>query len=1393
MLTKVANTFGKLLPLIALLSLMISPLAFAEEIDLWESAKEAYRFGHDETGHMHLKALMEKNPGDVDLAWKCLNLIFDTAGRFKSDDQWTYYAARRICALERIGAVSATDRTVRQAYTVTLDYRVRRGQMLEAVEIVDRFVAENPHDLFWRISQAQLYRSADSPKTRPMYQKLKSEMDLDHPLPAAREIWHKFSLELKSGTELPATIQPLPFGSLVPLMNPDDPDGEWNLVATRSPREIARQIDRLAAKLLAPDTVVPWRDESGVTDPSRALDMLLLRQQAADMDPLRRIQALRFNSEVSQSIEVDPVSLFRRYPWALPAQKLLLEDANRALWSGRSQVALRSFGDVLAHANDDEVLSAAQVGYWTALAQTDSADLGENLDGGDSVALLLGNVDPQKTFKWLGKPTAAEGICKQLLANQSPAITVSRVPLKELTQKVIHLPPVSPWSTSTPTTVDLVVNGKDLLASGRDVLAYFNTDDLSQPVWSRLQQHHAEESRPGNYFPGYFRPQLNGSKLYTRFGFRSVPSGVAAIDRQTGSPLWSNEENSIASNSARRSRVPMCDPLLSDGLLYYSQWYAQDNINHNRGRRIQLVCFDPESRTTVWESTTVKAGAAVDILGHIGRSSPQYAIYGNRLTIHEGAIYCNSNCGFVARSDVRNGQPDWIYYYQPGGQYRSQENLGSAPIVVGDKVIFMPRDCTRIFAIDRESGRLVWDNPLVVGLEAVGVFEGLLLVRGAAVLAALDVESGEVRWYRPLNEPVVGRVQLSGDVVYLARGNELRQLDAKTGDLLGTREWKLNDERPRNFAIDGNNLYVVTDTPAADPEFEQGKPFSAEPNDSPKLTLPLRRAWSLPRANAQVALPPEGSPLVGSGYVFASGILECIDVSARGGMRWQRFSNASQPRVHFVDDVVLVVDQTRNKNLTFGYQATAYNGKDGRVLWEQTIPHYAHQTITCGSTQVFHDGRARIIGLDLKSGQQIWQRSLGLNHFMQLARDGDRLHVFAAASAHAAKHIVIDGITGNTVSETSVEPEQGPELANNGKVRPDGYYEVKVKPIEGRFIRLVALSEVNGGGWTSISELQVIGPDNENVRRDKWRTHFVDSFESKARMKATPECAFDNDPVTWWHTPWLPSITSHPHEIQIDLGALQQIHGIRYLPAVIINNNGMIKDYELYVSKDGKSWGEPVAKGVLVNRVRVDQARLGNKTIIFESRDRRSRINHIYRYSMDGKPAKSILQGGRIAFLHEPYFGTIVRSENRDVLQVQRVDDPNYRFELGRTDRIDMGSFEIEGDRIVVGRRAVLVADLAKREFIIQPGKDNPKHDQNGICLWSSNDRLLKIVNQGQQSPAVFQFDVNTGERTDGVLSNQFDPLLENPHVNNGQRVQRCNGVVIFNDNTSVSAWVSSP
>ena len=1355
--------------------------------ELWKLAADSYQAGHIETGHLHLKAMIEQSPSDMEVALKALAEILKQSRRSDailraeqpnvpfSDNPSAEHAARELCALERIGVISANHASVHQACTILVHHHLHRGRLFEAREMVDRFAQENSHDLFWRLQQAQVYRQLDSTEARPLFDKLKDEMDLDHPDPATRRQWIAFSQEGElHGPTLPRAILPLFKGSPLPYMEPDDPDQEWDLVATRSPRQVTEIIDRLAAKALNVPQIVPWRDKSGLTDPVRALDQHLLHQPKADLKALRAIQEDRYELE---KIGPDPsdaqiLTRFRRFPWAPSAHQQLLALANRALFAGHAHAALRSFQDLLDHAIDPETTEAAQVGLWTARSL---------IERPKSAGELLGVSDPTRELSWLGVRTKAEEICRKLIENLGKTTEEQTASsLQELAQHILHLPPVSPWASELPSEIDLAVQNDDLLISGREMLVMYDARQPSVPRWSHSQPTTpGENKKPDKNHPGYFRPQFDEGSLFTRWGFSShLPRGIAALDRATGELLW-NDETNVA--DPRPRNVPLGDPISSDGLLYYLEWSSLNDVNQGPGRHLNLVCYDPVLRALAWRSRIAMAGHESDLTATLERAQPASSIYGNRITVHQGAIYSSSNSGMVVRSDVRDGRSDWVYQYNPVPiAERSVLNHGSPPLVIDDKVICMPKDAKQVFALDQKTGRLLWENSLVLGVQLVGVVDDLLVIQGRSVLAALDATTGEARWYRPA-ENVIGRAQLLGSSVCVAELDGLHRLNAVSGRKEEFRAWGFSDEKPQNFAIHDRQLYVVTDKPAEAFGRRINQPLNASlPNVARPLGLPLARAWSLPRENAKITIAPNDSELRGSAYVFSQGILERIDLTSQGRIRWQRFIDGHDPKVQIIGKMVLVIDYSVGRAPGMKNNLIAFDASNGKTLWELGIDAPVQSTLTVGSTQIFHDSIGRIVAVDLTTGERAWERNLGNGFQMRLASDGSKLHVFFVSRLRAAQHIMIDPPTGSTLGDRKIAAKTSAD-ARNAKMIAGGYYEVAIAPVKARYLRLTALSEINGRGWASIAELQVVGANGENLPRKGWAATASNS-ETKARYDTRPFCVIDDDPITWWHSQWVEGIPPHPHSVTIDMKAEQSITAVRYLPAVIVNNNGMIREYNLHVSNDGQNWGTAVGEGFMVNQTRVDHAYATGKSIVFESRASPNQPLNVYRYNLDGTPALLVQRNTHVLYMQDPYFMTHVG----DKLVVHRFDDPGYKFELGPHAQFDLASLELENDRLIMGHKSVIVADLAQKRFIVAPGDPNQTHNKDGLLIRDATDHLIKIVPQGEKGQAVFRFNLQSGQRTDSVLTEQTDNL----QLSGG--IQHFDGLVLLKDSSSVSAWIGA-
>ncbi len=66
------------------------------------------------------------------------------------------------------------------------------------------------------------------------------------------------------------------------------------------------------------------------------------------------------------------------------------------------------------------------------------------------------------------------------------------------------------------------------------------------------------------------------------------------------------------------------------------------------------------------------------------------------------------------------------------------------------------------------------------------------------------------------------------------------------------------------------------------------------------------------------------------------------------------------------------------------------------------------------------------------------------------------------------------------------------------------------------------------------------------------------------------------------------TVANYPHWIDFDASDVKLMKGFTYMPRQE-NSNGRVKEYEIYVSQDGKNWGTPVCKGSFKNNSAVQR------------------------------------------------------------------------------------------------------------------------------------------------------------------------------------------------------------
>ena len=97
------------------------------------------------------------------------------------------------------------------------------------------------------------------------------------------------------------------------------------------------------------------------------------------------------------------------------------------------------------------------------------------------------------------------------------------------------------------------------------------------------------------------------------------------------------------------------------------------------------------------------------------------------------------------------------------------------------------------------------------------------------------------------------------------------------------------------------------------------------------------------------------------------------------------------------------------------------------------------------------------------------------------------------------------------------------------------------------------------------------------LKKKNWK---LVSADSEAAPDYAAKSAFDGDPQTFWHTQFEPVEPPFPHQLVVDMGDQFILHVWEYV-ARQGSSHPRIKDFSLFVSMDGKNWGEPIVKGTL--------------------------------------------------------------------------------------------------------------------------------------------------------------------------------------------------------------------
>ena len=119
--------------------------------------------------------------------------------------------------------------------------------------------------------------------------------------------------------------------------------------------------------------------------------------------------------------------------------------------------------------------------------------------------------------------------------------------------------------------------------------------------------------------------------------------------------------------------------------------------------------------------------------------------------------------------------------------------------------------------------------------------------------------------------------------------------------------------------------------------------------------------------------------------------------------------------------------------------------------------------------------------------------------------------------------------------------------------------------VRGRYICFEALNSHSNDGYSTCAELQLLGPTGRELPKTGWKIVYASSEEA-AGEDGGADRILDGVAGTFWHSRWQGLKEPPPHQVVIDLGRVEAISGITYLPRQD-QDHGRIREFRLYASE----------------------------------------------------------------------------------------------------------------------------------------------------------------------------------------------------------------------------------
>ncbi len=302
--------------------------------------------------------------------------------------------------------------------------------------------------------------------------------------------------------------------------------------------------------------------------------------------------------------------------------------------------------------------------------------------------------------------------------------------------------------------------------------------------------------------------------------------------------------------------------------------------------------------------------------------------------------------------------------------------------------------------------------------------------------------------------------------------------------------------------------------------------------------------------------------------------------STDGGDTWLDWTGSTSE----ILECIVIQPDASGKDLLYLF-TTAKAGKSAKVLyrdnsmsdWADYGTEYPVGMNVNLAMPFFRDSKIRVGG-----SASVWESPLAVTDFKPIINPWVQKAIFNCNedTLFFDDHSILNhaGATWNWTITPEPEFISDPDIRNPKVILGEpGSYNVKLTVNQGgESYSKTVYNMVTSTTCPSLNDCS----NPAEIPKENWSLIYADSEEPGRPGTNT----FDGDDETFWHTAWsqVDPDTPYPHELQIDMDSVYEVHTFTYLPRQS-GSNGRIMDYELFISEESSDWGSPVSTGSFEN------------------------------------------------------------------------------------------------------------------------------------------------------------------------------------------------------------------